>query len=128
PAWRADVLAGFRYLGLREDLRVDSATMALVPGLLTLAGQPVNPGTLLATRDQFLTSNDFYGGQLGGRLAFAAERFGFDLTAKAALGVNQQFVNIRGSTSAGNPGGGATTVAGGVLAVSSNSGRFYRND
>lgn len=125
--WRLDALAGFRYLALREDLRIGSALAPLTPGNLGFGGQPVDPGSLLFSQDRFRTSNDFYGGQVGGRFLAMFERLGVELVAKVALGVNQHSVDVNGSTLLATPGTLNRVLPGGVLALNSNSGHFFRN-
>ena len=56
-----DLLGGFRYLDLREQLRVNENLISLVP-----LGTPAVPaGTQTLITDYFGTTNQFYGGQLG---------------------------------------------------------------
>jgi hypothetical protein len=125
--WRAEGLAGFRSLRLSEDLGVASDTIPIAPGMIGFLGLPVPQGTLLSARDLFRATNDFYGGQLGGRLAFMAEAFGLELLGKVALGVNQQVLTVQGSSAATIPGLPPVPAPGGVLAVDSNIGRYYRS-
>jgi hypothetical protein len=127
-SWRLDALAGFRYLALREDLRIGSSVAPLTPGLLAFGGTPVDPGSLLFSQDRFRTANDFYGGQVGGRFLAMFERLGVELVAKVAFGVNQHSLDVNGSTLLATPGTLNRTLPGGVLALNSNSGHFFRND
>lgn len=125
--WRAEALAGFRSLRLSEDLAVSSDTIPIAPGMIGFLGMPVPPGTLLSARDLFRATNDFYGGQLGGRVGVMAETLGVELLGKVALGVNQQVLTVQGSSVAAIPGLPPAAAPGGVLAVDSNIGRYYRS-
>ncbi len=63
--WNFDLLFGFRYLDLAENLRVASTSQVLPGGALTLnLNIPLNT---LSVTDRFFTRNQFYGGQIGGR-------------------------------------------------------------
>jgi Putative beta barrel porin-7 (BBP7) len=79
-------LAGVRYLRLAEGLNIDSSSS--------------NPAADLTTTrfDGFSTRNEFYGGQLGGRVSFRNDRIFLDTTAKVAVGPTYQTVNVAGNT------------------------------
>ena len=124
---RFTALAGFRSLNLNEDLVIQDSLTPLSAGSLTIFGAPVNPPSQLSDIDRFHTSNTFYGGQIGGKLEWAGERLSVEFLGKIAMGVTQQLAVIDGSTTATTPGLGSVTAPGGVLALSSNSGRFYRS-
>lgn len=124
---RFEALGGFRSLRLAEDLQVFSDTTAIPPSMIVFLGAGVPAGTTISVRDTFRTTNDFYGGQVGGRMTFMAEAFGVELLGKVAAGVNQQVLTIQGATGASMPGVAPVAVPGGVLALSSNMGRHYRS-
>jgi hypothetical protein len=107
------VLGGFRYLELCESLSMRADSESLVDGTLT------------SFRDNFNTSNNFYGGQLGARLGWRGNRFSFDVTGKLAIGGTHQVVDINGRT-VQFPGNSFTpnVYPGGFFAEPSNSGRF----
>jgi hypothetical protein len=117
--WFIDGLVGWRYLGLHESLTVQE-NLSVV--------NSVNPnlpaGSTFLVTDHFGTQNMFNGGQLGGVGEFRLGRWIFDLRATVALGVTQQFVSIDGSTVSSAPFQGSTTAPGGLLAQTSNMGRF----
>src|SRR5262249_50265745 len=73
-------LVGFRYAELRESLQIYNTTTDLVFGNVTNLS------------DSFRTRNQFYGGQLGSRLAFVRNRCSLDITGKVALGSTHQVV------------------------------------
>ena len=110
-------LAGFRYLDLHERLNISTLSSAL----------NTNPNTVLFQSDQFNTGNQFYGGQLGGRINWQGDRFGFDLTGKVALGVTHQVVDIQGFSAQTGPGGVNGVFPGGFFTQPSNIGRHTAN-
>jgi hypothetical protein len=125
--WKLTALGGFRSLNLNEDLVIQDSLTPLAAASLTFLGQFVNPPNMLSDLDRFHTSNTFYGGQIGGRLEWQSDRLTVGLLAKLALGVNQQIAVIDGSTTATVPGVGSVTAPGGVLALPTNIGRYYRS-
>jgi hypothetical protein len=125
--WDLSILGGFRTLRLDEDLIIQDNLTAITPGVLTFLGQPINAGDMLSDFDRFHTSNNFFGGQLGGRLEWHGEQLTVSMLGKVALGVNQQVAIIDGGSIYNSPGNPPSTAPGGVLALPSNMGRFYRN-
>ncbi len=119
-------LGGFRSLNLNEDLAIQDHLIPLAAGILNFQSLPADPPNTLSDVDRFHTSNTFYGGQIGGRLEWANDRFSVGLLGKVAFGVNQQLAIIDGSSSLTTP-AGSTAVPGGVLALATNSGRYYRS-
>ncbi len=126
--FRLEALAGFRYLNLSEGLRQDQTSAInlapqfapfLPPALQALDGRTIT------ISDRFDTRNYFYGGQLGLRTELHEKRWIIGLMGKIALGASHEVVNIRGSTSIDTQ--PVTTSAGGVYALSTNSGQFTRN-
>jgi hypothetical protein len=128
--FQLQALAGVRYFGLRESLGIDETLTPLVGGNLSglsFLANPVNPPQFLTTTDQFRTTNDFYGFQLGGALRWENPRFFFLAQAKAAVGVNQQSVAIAGNTLLFGPGALEGSAPGGILALPSNIGGHNRS-
>lgn len=127
----ADVFAGFRYLNLDEDLNIyediratrdinfTDATGATVANLLA--------GSRFTVRDQFSTSNDFYGAQLGVDAEFQRDRWYVGVRPSVALGVTHQQVIINGSSTTVIPGQGTQTLVGGLYALNSNIGSDTSN-
>ena len=105
-------LAGFRYLDLRESLNIGTVSSALL----------TDPRTVLTQNDLFDTRNEFYGGQIGGRVNWQGERFGLDLTGKLAIGSTHQSVDIDGTSTQRGPGGVNGTFPGGLFTQTSNRG------
>ena len=126
-----ELTAGFRAVSLDEDLRMTANLVPLVPGFLNFLGPgfpTVDPPSTVTTIDQFSTQNHFYGPQVGGRYTWNAGGLNVSVLGKLALGVNQELVRIDGSTTETTPRAPTITVPAGVLALSSNSGRFFRDD
>jgi hypothetical protein len=117
---RVELLAGFRYLELEEGLGIGENLQ--VP--LTM---PVIGGSGIRLFDQFDTANHFYGGQVGARARYRSGHWDVDLYGKVALGDNQETVCINGGTTFVNPQGVPSAFRGGLLALSSNIGRYFRD-
>ncbi|MBI2804928.1 MAG: BBP7 family outer membrane beta-barrel protein [Planctomycetes bacterium] len=123
--WSFDFLYGARYLYLNDALAMDQNITVLAGGAGAFpfngVGQPAGANILIS--DSFKTTTRFYGGQIGARINRAWRRFDFGATAKVAFGVNADVVIIDGASTL-NAGGASTTFPGGVLAQSSNIGRY----
>lgn len=119
--YRVDVLAGVRYLDLRERL-------GIVENVQT---DPTTPlpfdGNLVRIEDVFATHNQFYGAQVGIQGAWQFGRLTLDGRAKLALGVTHQTLSINGSQQfpPGTP--NVDTRPGGLYALNSNIGTYSRN-
>ena len=120
PCGRFDLIAGFRYLNLRDTLNITE-------NLSAQARSGVVPGTGIVVRDQFTTDNDFYGGVIGANYERRFSSFFVGVRASVALGLSHQEVGIDGSTTFTPPGMAPVTLPGGLLAQPSNIGR-YTND
>jgi hypothetical protein len=123
-----DVLAGLRMAKLDEDLNSVSAFSPLVDQFLTFLGRPVTTADTLTTFDGFQAQNKFYGLQLGGKAGWSDGPLAVSAVGKLALGGNQELVRIAGESSLTAPGLPVLSVPGGVLAVSSNMGRHFRDE
>lgn len=132
--FRADVLAGFRYADIEDDLTISSVSRTTAnPGSIfpRFAGQPVGPGGAgvkgaLSVIDSFTTRNNFYGGQVGANIEVVRGRFFADLTGKLAIGVMDQKVNIQGLSVLTPAGGEALLAPGGLYALTTNLGSYSR--
>jgi hypothetical protein len=120
PQYRVDFLVGPRYMELREGLSIAENTQ-VGPNSPIFAGAGIN-GV-----DQFDTVNRFYGGQLGIRAEWWRNRVFVNATAKVALGVTHQSVDINGSTTITTAAGATTVLPGNLLAQSSNIGHYSRD-
>ncbi len=118
--YRLDLLAGFRYLQLREGLNIAEDTR-VAPGAV------VFPGADISAFDQFDTQNRFYGGQLGVKGELWYNRLFVNATGKVALGDTHQTVDINGSTRVTTAAGATTVLPGNLLALPSNIGHYSRD-
>lgn len=125
--WNFALLAGFRALHLDENLTITNQFTPLVDGVLTFNGAAMPAGTLFGDQDSFRTSNNFYGGQIGGRAEWRRGAFSANVVGKVALGATQEIVSIDGVSGMVTAGGGITTATGGIFAQNSNIGRYYQS-
>ncbi len=128
----ACVLAGFRYLDLQEGLGINSFSTALDNGLPTntvvFLGQPFGPPASVLVNDQFGTRNQFYGGQLGGRVEYMSGKLFGSLAVRVALGDTHEAASNTGLTTLIVPGQPNLTVNGGRLVAPSNASRFSQDE
>lgn len=116
-----DGLMGFRYLDLTEDVDIRQQTTVVgdvVPGQ---NNGLLLPRTSTTLAESFRASNQFYGGQIGGRAEYRRDNFFITITGKVAFGNTCQTVDTFGATT--SPSG---TAPGALLALSSNSGRIFQ--
>lgn len=118
---KIDLLAGYRYLGLFDEVSIKEETVALSP-----AAAPLVPGEQLRALDRFRTFNHFHGGVLG----LAGERrlgvWFLSGRASVALGGVRHVVDISGRTVVTPFGGLPTATAIGRFALPSNIGRYQQ--
>jgi hypothetical protein len=119
-SYSINLLSGFRYLDLDENLSIAQSTNRIgVP----ITGLPPPP---LVIEDRFHTRNSFLGGQIG---TYAEYRYGSlvaGIASKVSLGTNHEAVEIIGKTTGLNSAAG--DVPGGFLALpGGNAGRDVRN-
>jgi hypothetical protein len=114
------LLAGFRYADLREELQIHNTTTDLLFGNVTTLG------------DFFNTINQFYGGQIGSRVALQYDRFSVELTGKIALGATHEVVDIQGAITQFGPNPlvppGLGTFPGGIYTQTTNIGQRSADD
>jgi hypothetical protein len=121
---RLDVVAGFEYLNLEEQLSITETPMftatAPFPGLA---------GVSFLGNDTFKTRNQFYGGVVGFDATVYSGQCFLELLGSVAVGCNQQTVEISGFQRATTPAGAVTFFNGGLLALpGANIGRFTNNE
>jgi|SRR5579884_2522093 len=121
---RVDLLGGFRWMQLREDVDIHEHALIICncPNPF-----PVTGGNTLDTYDLFNTHNNFYGGNLGARAEFWRGCWFVRVLGQVALGDNHESANINGSTIITTPGGATTFRPAGLLAVNGNIGHYERN-
>jgi hypothetical protein len=112
---RFDLLFGFRYLELKDDLTIQDTSLH------------VADGNSVSTFDAFHTRNQFYGAQVGGHAHYCSEKCSLDATFKMALGDMRQQAEIEGTTNASLGGLPPVTVPGGLLALPTNVGSFHHD-
>jgi hypothetical protein len=117
---RVDLLAGYRFFQLAEQLQVQENKTSIQQG------GTVPVGTTFNILDSFHTKSNFHGGQLGINTRLYGNCWSIDLLAKVALGGLTQQVTIDGSTIVTAPGTAPVTNRGGILAQNSNMGAFNR--
>jgi len=125
---RVEVLSGFRFLDLTENLTYTTSSTGL---------SAPNTDLILNTVDQFGMRNLFYGWQVGGRADYRLGNFEVSASAKLALGDMLQTADLKGYTSTNffnAPVGGPFTgvpvqilPGSGVFVQSSNLGRISRD-
>jgi Putative beta barrel porin-7 (BBP7) len=115
--WDGCFLAGCRYIDLQESLDLNNTTVTLSePGL------PAGYVTTIA--DSFETRNQFYGGQLGGKVSYHWNFVSVDFIGKLAIGDSHQVVNVLGVSSQSGPNSPTPgTFLGGLFAQPTNIGR-----
>lgn len=121
PCGRVDLLLGYRYLNLVDQLTFREQ-------LVSLPGQTDVPaGTQFAIQDRFTTRNNFHGGLIGLSGEWRFGHFFVGGRAAVSLGVNRQTTNIDGRTVITPPGGVPAAYAGGLYTQPSNIGSYERS-
>lgn len=115
--WRVDVLGGFRYLRLQEELSFSASSVAL------------DEPDIFMPADVFAVDNQFYGGQIGVKADYRWGGWFVQGVAKVALGVMRQSIDITGSllTNDFNNFGAPQVFAGGLFALPTNIGHHHRD-
>lgn len=111
---RLDLIGGYRYLNLSEELTIREQVVGL-------AGAGALAGVQRGVTDQFTTRNQFNGVQVGAIFEHVEGPWTFGLTAKLAAGITHQSGKTEGFTGPIGAGGGPA-VQGGLLALDSNIG------
>ncbi len=122
---RADLLCGFRYLDLAEDIRIDRVT-SFNPDLTAFPSFLAFQSNQIRETESFRAHNHFYGPQAGVSFKVFGECLVLDVTTKVALGVNYETLNIVGAQQRIRPNGVVTVTPGALLALPSNSGEHSR--
>jgi hypothetical protein len=121
--WNLDLLWGFRYVQLTEDLAITEDLRSI-----TMGGVPVGPGgaSSIQVFDHFHTRNEFFGGQVGLDGEYRWRRWFVGATAKLGIGTVHQVAVINGETVV-NGGVLSGVQSGGLLAQPTNIGRYGRD-
>jgi hypothetical protein len=115
-SYRLDILGGYRYLLLDDQLRIQEDLTSL---------DTTTPGTFDIT-DAFDAENRFNGGEIGLLFEIQRRRWSLELLTKIALGTTQQAVTINGTTTS-DEAGDVVTDPGGLLAQRTNIGMHEQN-
>jgi hypothetical protein len=110
--YTVNLLFGFRYLDLDEDLSIVQSSTRIDGGTISVGGIPA---TGVVIEDRFHTRNQFYGGQVGGSAEYRWGPVVAGAWYLVALGTNQELVEIAGQSTAIGGVGGA--VPSGFLAL-----------
>lgn len=113
--------AGWRHLGLSEDLQINENLTSLLPS-------PENGQFLI--EDLFETNNTFNGADLGVVWQTTRGQFSLDLLMRLAVGSTHQSVLINGSTTISGSsvaGNNFQDATGGLLAQRTNIGEYSRS-
>jgi hypothetical protein len=123
PCGRVDLLLGYRYINLNDEVVINENLTALGQ----VRGTP--PGTRFLIEDKFRTENHFHGGVIGINAERRFSHFYVNLRSSVALGVNRQTTTISGATRIITPAPNATdtTYPGGLLTQPSNIGTYTQN-
>lgn len=121
-------LAGFRYLNLSEGVSLSTQRATIDGSSLSFLGGSVAAPAVELTRDQFGGRNQFFGGQLGIRADYYFGHFFVATRGSVALGRTNEVANVFGLTTVQQVGGVPQGSAGGLYALSSNSGHFVNQD
>jgi hypothetical protein len=119
-----DVVWGYRYLHLADDIEVGDESTRLAGATTTTPLGVLAPGSRLITTDRFRTSNDLNALEVGLIGEWRTERLVLTGFAKVAAGQDEEVVDNGGTTTIISPTGAVTSRLGGVLAQQSNSGRI----
>jgi hypothetical protein len=118
---RTDLLLGYRYFRLADDLLIHEQIESTAEDGL------VAQGTTLDMVDRFSTRNEFHGFDLGLEREWYGRFWSLSATAKAALGNMRQRILIDGWTTVAVPGQPASTRRAGLLAIDPNLGSYRRD-
>jgi hypothetical protein len=116
---RLDFIVGARYLLLEEELDISEQSLGL-------AGAGPLAGVERLVNDNFKTTNQFLGGQVGAIFQHTEGPWVFEFRAKFAAGMTRQLIKINGST-VPVQGGAPPDGIGGLLALGSNIGERRRD-
>lgn len=117
---------GFRQIGLRESLSIEEQTRPIsgTAGVVYFNGRSYFDDSRLEVTDRFRTTNTFNGPQLGTRIEYLAGPFSIEVSAKVGIGWTTTVANIEGSSAIFENGRQTGSYGGGVLATTSNIGRY----
>lgn len=115
---RISLSGGYRYFRLSDSLSIREDLESIDQGGL------IPLGTVTIVEDRFKTRNEFHGAQVGANFEFDQDLWSLAFLGKLAMGDLRRTVDIQGDTVVAIPALPATTTAGGLLAQSTNIGRY----
>lgn len=118
---RIDLLAGYQFLRLDDDLRINSFHTSTDP----LSLIPV--GTTFDITDRFRGRNEFHGGLIGIQSTAARGCWSFDAIGKLGIGNMRQMVIIEGTQNVALPGFPGSPTGSGLLVQPSNIGTHVQD-
>ena len=118
-SYRLDVIGGYRYYNLSDDVTVNE-------NLVTLTS-PATTGTGINIIDSFRTRNSFNGVELGLISDYYCGRWSIEFSSKMSMGWNHEVVKINGGTIYTDPSGTLTGYSGGLLALDTNIGAYSQD-
>lgn len=121
-SFRIDWVAGYRHMRLNDHLTVAEHLV------VTENVPPIVPGTMYSIVDDFRAINEFHGAELGLITQLRRGRWSLELLAKMAFGNNHQVARVNGSTEVTVPGQATNRYTGGLLALPTNIGHYWRNN
>jgi hypothetical protein len=119
---RVDVIAGYRYFHYDTQLNFIEDRFALAAGI-----PGISQGQRQFTREEFSTSNEFHGGELGLEARMRQERFWLDGLVKLAIGGNRRTVDIK-AYSIRTTGGFLDEIVGGGAYVAEGTNAGHHTD
>ncbi len=119
PQIGLDLLVGYRYYGLSDNITIRENLLAL--------SAPIT-GTRIQVTDSFRAANEFHGVDIGLSADVVRGKWTLSLLLKAALGNNYQTVNISGQTIVTDAQSNSITYDAGVYATRTNIGTYHKND
>jgi len=124
---RWQVLGGFRYVNLDENLDLLFNRGAVNDAVVFFQGTPFPAPAVVSSIDSFHLRNQFYGGQIGARGEYQFGALSFVATTKVALGATHEVQSVSGSSTLFSGAVPPVTAPGGQFAAASNSGHFSRD-
>jgi len=129
PLMELNATAAFRFLQLRETLRMEQETVLLPGATAPFNGTIVGAPSRIGVSDEFDTQNRFYGGQVGLQGTVYNDRWSLGLSGKVAIGVMNQTLDVNGfSTLTSSAPATSSATVGGLFANATNIGRYRRDE
>lgn len=122
PCWQFDLLLGYRYNQLEDDLRITESPESIGQG------SGIAVGTTFDVLDHFQTSNEFNGVEFGVVSNSQYRRWGLEMAMKVSLGSTRSNVLIDGRTVTTTFGGARSRIDAGLLAQETNIGSYSFNE